>query len=117
MELNEYQKLASTTAEYPKTVKDLNPEANVGLLYTVLGLCGEAGELANKVKKVLRDDDGVLSPEKRVALIKELGDCSWYLSETARQLATTLENVAQLNIDKLFDRKDRGVIKGSGDDR
>ena len=108
MKFKEYQDMAKTTAIYPEQYKTN---------YPILGLAGEAGELANKYKKVLRDDSGILSEEKRKALIDELGDCLWYLSAIASDLGADLEQVATDNITKLLSRKGRGVIQGSGDNR
>jgi NTP pyrophosphatase (non-canonical NTP hydrolase) len=80
-----------------------------------LGLCGESGELAEKVKKVMRGDRelGEAYPE----IEKELGDVLWYCAILSYEIITNLDRVARLNLDKLSDRDSRGVIKGSGDDR
>ena len=117
MELDKYQELAFSAAQYPKTVDDVDSTANVGLLYAVLGLAGEAGELCNKVKKVLRDSDGVLTKERKQQLQDELGDCMWYVAAVATELGIDLSEVCTGNVNKLFDRKERGVIKGDGDNR
>lgn len=108
MTLNEYQEKASRTAIYG---------SGNAVNYPILGLAGEAGELANKYKKVLRDDNGILHPDKREALAAELGDVLWYVAAIARDLGADLDDVAQQNLDKLYDRKARGVISGSGDTR
>jgi len=108
MTFSEYQQKASATAIYG---------AGNAVNYPILGLVGESGELANKYKKVLRDDDGVLTNEKRQAIADELGDVLWYVAALARDLKVDLEEVAQKNLDKLYDRKARGVISGSGDKR
>lgn len=108
MELNRYQELAMVTAQYGVGNK---------INYPILGLVGEAGEMANKYKKVLRDDDGVLREEKRQDLIKELGDVLWYAAACARDLDVSLEEVAQLNLGKLMARNAAGTIRGSGDNR
>lgn len=110
MDFNEYQELASTTAIYP------GKGTIIGLCYAGLGL-GEAGEVQGKIKKVLRDDDGILTNEKADAIAGELGDGLWYLSAVAEEIGWTLDEIAESNIAKLFDRKDRGVLKGSGDYR
>jgi NTP pyrophosphatase (non-canonical NTP hydrolase) len=86
-----------------------------GLLYTSLGLTGEAGEFADKVKKVLRDDNGEI--RNRKALLHELGDVLWYVTQSAQELGSTLEDVAAMNITKLDARQKNGTIGGSGDDR
>ena len=85
--------------------------------YPILGLVGEAGEIANKYKKVLRDDEGKLTDEKREALIDELGDVMWYTAALARDLGTNLEEVCRKNLSKLGARLAAGTIKGSGDKR
>lgn len=104
--LDEYQKAAYETAIYTDKVT-----------YPTLGLCGEAGEVAEKVKKILRDDDRQISEHKRAELEKELGDVLWYLSALAGDLGLNLSDVAMRNLDKLRSRKERGVLGGSGDNR
>lgn len=108
--LNKYQDLASRTAKFPEG-------STVGLTYTALGLNGEAGEYAEVIKKMIRDDGGKLTPERREKCLKELGDCLWYLSQSARLAGLTLQEVAEHNIKKLSSRADRGKIHGDGDDR
>ena len=108
MTLEEYQQAASQTALYPERYK---------IVYPSLGLCGEAGEVAEKVKKLLRDNNGVLSDEKREEIKKELGDVLWYLAALSTDLGLSLNDVAQANVDKLLSRQARGTIKGSGDNR
>jgi len=103
MTLTEYQQRAHATAIYP-------PEQ--GRIYTVLGLVGEAGELANKAKKLIRGD--VVS---HIPLLLELGDVLWYVAECATSHGYSLEQVAKENLMKLQDRAERGVIQGSGDER
>ena len=109
VEINNYQREARKTAVYP----------NLGdnLWYPALGLSGEAGEVAEKIKKVYRDDGGVVSPEKRDEVKKELGDVLWYIANIAVELNITLEEVATYNLQKLADRSNRHVIQGSGDNR
>jgi NTP pyrophosphatase (non-canonical NTP hydrolase) len=80
-------------------------------------LAGEAGEVADKLKKVIRDDGGVLTDQVRDAVAKELGDVMWYLAVLAYEMDYDLNSIAQLNIDKLNSRKERGVLSGSGDNR
>ncbi len=87
------------------------------LSYLSLGLNGEAGEVADKVKKVIRDDGGNLSSEHKDALAKELGDVLWYLTQLSRAIGTSLEAVATMNIKKLAERKKGNTLRGSGDDR
>ncbi len=87
------------------------------LVYPTLGLTNEAGEVAGKVKKIFRDKDGQISEEDRQALKQELGDVLWYLAQICTELNLTLEEVAEANLEKLFSRQARNVIKGSGDNR
>lgn len=108
MGLNEYQKKATSTAIFPQ--KD-------GLAYLALGLSGEAGEVAEKVKKIIRDKGGYIQHEDRIEIAKEMGDVLWYLANLAEFIGTDFSYVAQLNVDKLASRKKRGVLKGEGDNR
>lgn len=110
----QYQRIAVTTAVYPGALDQGSVE---GLSYATLGLTGEAGEVANKVKKILRDHDGVITMEHRLALKKELGDVLWYAAALATQIGVTLDEVAEGNIDKLLSRQERGTLRGDGDDR
>lgn len=100
--------MALETAIYPKEQQ---------VIYPTLGLTGEAGEVADKVKKVLRDNHGIFTEEKRKEIAKELGDVAWYLAVCANDLGYTLEEICQMNYDKLKSRQQRGVIHGSGDNR
>ena len=109
MTFQEYQRESRKTAIYPL--------AGANLVYPVLGLVGEAGEIANKVKKIQRDDQGVMSDERREALREELGDVLWYLAQVATEINVDLNEIATNNLKKLFSRKDRGVLHGSGDTR
>jgi NTP pyrophosphatase (non-canonical NTP hydrolase) len=109
MEFSEYQRLSRRTATYPHAGEDMT--------YPALGLCGEAGEVAEKVKKTIRDDGGVLSDERRDALARELGDVLWYTAQLATEAGLDLEVVAADNLEKLLSRQRRGVLRGSGDDR
>jgi NTP pyrophosphatase (non-canonical NTP hydrolase) len=108
MQINEYQNKAIETAIYGVGTK---------IIYPTLGLAGEAGEVADKVKKVLRDSNGEFTDEKKLEIIKESGDCLWYLAALARDLGYTLEEMAQMNLNKLASRKERNQISGSGDNR
>lgn len=110
MTMNEYQASAHETSHNIKIGGET-------LLYPVLGLAGESGELANKVKKIYRDDVGVLSDVRRDEIADELSDCLWYLAEIATQLNFDLNDIAAGNLHKLADRASRGVIGGSGDER
>lgn len=115
MTLNEYQARCADTANYA----DAGLGTETAINYTVLGLAGEAGEVADKWKKVLRGDHGKegLTPAVRDSLKAELGDNLWYIARCAHELGFTLHEVADANIAKLASRKERGAIKGSGDNR
>lgn len=110
---SEYQHRAGQTAVYPSKNTG-NIEA---LSYVTLGLVGEAGEIANKVKKILRDGDGIVTDENRAVLRDEVGDVLWYVARLAQELDCDLTDIADDNISKLFSRKERGVLQGSGDNR
>ncbi len=86
-------------------------------LYVTLGMIGEAGEIAEKMKKIIRDKNCEISQEDNVLLKKEAGDVLWYVGADAKELDSTLSEIAQINIDKLQSRLQRGVISGSGDNR
>ena len=109
MLLSDYQARSRRTATYP--------DVGDNIVYPTLGLAGEAGEVAEKVKKLLRDDAGVLSGERRAALAGELGDVLWYVAQVATEAGLELEEIAQANLDKLLSRQQRGVLSGSGDSR
>lgn len=109
MDFNDYQLSALTTAVYPNRGNNF--------AYPALGLAGEAGEVADKLKKVIRDNDGALTDPVREAVAKELGDVLWYVAVLAAELDYDLDSIAQSNLDKLASRKERGVITGSGDNR
>lgn len=105
-----YQGWTKSTAVYP----DADEGRVLAVVYTALGLAGEAGEIANKAKKLLRDGD---SFKLRNDIRDELGDVLWYLARLTDELGVELSNVAHNNREKLESRKDRGVIGGSGDNR
>lgn len=131
MNFDEYQKRAHDTAMYPFNIRIHSslhiPESeepltkeeieNIGIqipfVYPLIGLSGEVGELQNKLKKVLRDN----KPLARDEINLELGDILWYVSELASIFSMSLWSIAENNINKLESRKERNVIKGSGDDR
>jgi NTP pyrophosphatase (non-canonical NTP hydrolase) len=109
VQLSDYQQRSRATAVYP--------DAGRNLTYPALGLCGEAGEAAEKVKKALRDDGGVLTEERRAALAGELGDVLWYVAQLATEAGLDLDAIAEENLSKLLSRRERGVLAGSGDTR
>lgn len=108
MTFETYEKIASSTRDY-----------GVGedVIYPVLGLNGEAGEVAEKVKKVLRDKQGVYSQEDKDEIEKELGDCLWYITAISKDIGSSLSSVAQTNLDKILARRQNGTINGNGDNR
>jgi NTP pyrophosphatase (non-canonical NTP hydrolase) len=109
MNFNEYQEKSLTTAMYPEIGN--NP------YYPTMGLVGEAGEIANKVKKIMRDKNGVIDEETKTDIKKELGDVLWYVAVTAKEFDLDMDTIAQTNIEKLAKRKEHGTITGSGDNR
>ena len=108
MKLNDYQKRALETAIYPNEEK---------VIYPALGMAGEAGEVADKVKKIIRDNNSKISNEKALEIAKEIGDVLWYCATMANDLGFDLETIAKMNYQKLHSRQQRGVISGNGDNR
>lgn len=132
MDFDIYQVKAHTLSRYPR---------DAGATYATLGLVGEvaeviekhvqimsealdackfagkAGAIANQVKKIDRDDNGILTEKRRAAILKELGDCLWYIAEVATKLDCPLSQVATNNLNNLFGRKNRGTLHGNGDNR
>ncbi len=113
MNLNEYQRQASTTAIYHRSAKTMLGR----LCYVALGLASEAGEFAGKIKKLIRDGHGQLIDSETEPLAAELGGALWYISQCASEIGWSLERIAKLNLDQLASRAERGKIGGSGDDR
>ena len=111
MDFDEYQQLAARTGFYG------TEDRKYVLMYLCMGIAGEAGEVIEKMKKVVRNDKGVVSEEKRQDIKKEIGDVLWYLSQLARALELSFGDIAASNIQKLADRAARGVIKSEGDTR
>ena len=107
-DLNEYQTQTSQTAIYP---------SERAMEYLTLGLTSEAGEVAGKVKKVIRDYSGVIDDNARHAIAQELGDVLWYVAQIASLLNVELADIASMNIKKLLDRQKNDTIQGSGDNR
>lgn len=109
MNFKEYQEKARNTAVYPSDSE---------IIYPILGLAGETGEVCEKLKKQIRDKEGDLDdPIFLKAIGAELGDIIWYISNLASDLRLDLDQIAQHNLDKLASRKERGVLGGSGDSR
>lgn len=110
MQFEDYQQESRKTAIYP------GQGTTAGLCYTALGL-GETGEVQGKVKKILRDKNGIIDEDSRWAIAKELGDILWYISSTCDELNISLDTVAQINIMKLNKRQQDGTLSGNGDNR
>lgn len=107
MDLDEFQRRARATAVYPGQGNNL--------AYPALGLCGEAGEVAEHVKRVIRDDGGALTEQRRRAIGLELGDVLWYLATVATEAGLSLDQLARNNLDKLERRKETGTLHGRRD--
>ena len=108
MTLNEYQQAALETANYP---------TEYNIIYPALGMNGEAGEVADKVKKVIRDNNQDFTDNRKREIAKEIGDVLWYCAALSHDIGYTLEEIGEMNNAKLRSRKARGVISGSGDNR
>jgi NTP pyrophosphatase (non-canonical NTP hydrolase) len=116
MTFDEYQKKAFEVATYPLLGSNI--------VYPAMGASGEAGELSDKIKKHWRNTNaqipdlkGLLTDQQKEEIIKEIGDVLWYLGALSTELGVSLDRVAQKNLDKLYDRHSRGVIKSEGDNR
>lgn len=109
MDFSDYQTKSRKTADYPAI--------GHAVIYPTLGLVNEAGEVAGKIKKVFRDKGGEISEETRQAIKAELGDVLWYIAQLATELNLSLDEIAESNIAKLYNRLERGKIKGDGDNR
>lgn len=109
LKFDDYERIWEKTAIYPNKGKNW--------VYPALKLCGETGEVAEKLGKVMRDENSVLTREKKEELIKELGDVLWYITALAIEFDSSLEEVAHKNWAKLLDRAERDVLHGSGDNR
>ena len=106
MDFKSYQEKALQTAIYPMPV-----------IYPALALNGESGEVAEKVKKVLRDKEGIFDKDSKLEIAKEIGDVLWYCAAISKDLGYSLEEIAWMNIDKLESRKERNKLHGNGDNR
>jgi NTP pyrophosphatase (non-canonical NTP hydrolase) len=109
MNFREYQTQSRKTAKYPPI--------GHAVIYPILGLSNEAGEVAGKIKKIFRDKSGEITATDREALKGELGDVLWYLAQVCTELEISLDEVAEYNLEKLFSRLERGKIGGDGDNR
>jgi NTP pyrophosphatase (non-canonical NTP hydrolase) len=107
-EFKKYAEFVESLKVYPYTST---------IIYPALGLCGEAGEVAEKIKKIIRDKGGVYTPEDKTEIVKELGDVLFYITALSQDLGFSLEDVAGMNVEKLMSRKERNVLHGNGDNR
>lgn len=106
--MNEYQQIA---------VKNKMYGYGTPIVFPALGLCGEAGEVSENVKKMLRDDEGELTPSRLARIKAELGDVLWYIAAMAHDMGVSLSDIAKGNVDKITDRRSRNVVHGEGDTR
>jgi NTP pyrophosphatase (non-canonical NTP hydrolase) len=106
---DEYQKIAHKTADYSNFVP--------AFIYLCLGIAGETGEVVEKIKKIVRNNDGKYTEDDLKEIEKELGDVLWYISELANEFNIPLSSIANTNLEKVLDRKKRKVIKSKGDNR
>jgi NTP pyrophosphatase (non-canonical NTP hydrolase) len=113
MEFADYQKEAAKNALYR--------DAGDNFIYPTLGLAGETGEVVEKIKKLMRNDEishaAQIPEEKRTEIAKEMGDVLWYLAQLGTELGIKLEDVVRINLEKLASRKERGTLHSEGDDR
>ena len=109
MTFEAYQSLSRKTAHYP------DPGKNI--VYPTLGLASEAGEVAGKIKKVIRDNGGIVDAERKEQIKQELGDVLWYVAQLATELGLSCEEIAEANLEKLAAREKNGTLSGSGDNR
>ncbi len=114
MNFDDYQKQAISTDLSRGKGRDV---LSIAFMDKVLGLLGESGEIAEKFKKILRDQAGKLTEKNRQELTKELGDIMWYIALLGHYLDVPLDDIATKNIAKLKDRQQRGKLSGSGDNR
>ena len=108
MDVNSYQDWTKSTAIYPE---------DRAMDYLIVGLCSEAGEVAGKYKKIIRDKDGIVDVQDSYELISELGDVLWYVTRIADTVGWDMSDVIDVNVSKLTDRQERDVIGGNGDTR
>lgn len=108
MDNKEYQKIIEKTAVFPK---------EIGVLYCALGMCGETGEVAEKIKKLYRDSNGVITPELTDSIKKEIGDVIWYATALGSLFNLSLDEIMQANYEKLMKRRETNTLHGSGDNR
>lgn len=111
--ISAYELFCASVAVYPGAGDRDVPQ----IIYTLLGLNGEAGEAADHAKKMLRDDDGILTPERRDAILKEVGDSLWYVTRAAAELGSSLTEMMDQNIAKLTQRQKDSTLHGDNESR
>lgn len=119
MDFSDYARQSHSSASYPRIqiqIED-NPPFEAPWLYPLLGLLGEAGEIAEKFKKLIRDHQGQITDQHRLAIKKEIGDELWYSARLSEAIDSDLNDVAETNLIKVGLRKSKGMIQGFGDDR
>lgn len=109
MNFNKYQKFVKDHSFYPNKGNNF--------VYPALGIAGEAGEVCDKIKKIIRDDNGKMSKDSKRFIKKELGDVLFYITAEANELNLSLQEIVEANIEKMVGRKKRGTLSGSGDER
>lgn len=117
MNLNEYQKMAAVTDTFGDGDMSSLKADEPAYVAKILGLVGEAGEVAEKYKKIIRDRKGIISDSDKEDLKKELGDVLWYIALLSKYLGEDLDAIAEINLKKLSSRQNRGAIHGTGDNR
>lgn len=120
MKFDDYQEKASTTDLGIENMGEVMREHSYNVpefIDKVLGLVGESGEFADKIKKIMRDKRGNFTEEERKAALMELGDVLWYIAEISLYLDMPMGELAEMNLEKLASRKKRGALTGSGDER
>ncbi len=120
MDFKSYQEKSKETALYPKLMvapDSSTPMHSLPFIYPAFGLCGEAGEVMEILKRVVRDHDMKITDDAKIALQKELGDVLWYLSQLCTELGLSLDDVAEKNIEKLQKRKVSNTLHGKGNER
>ena len=113
MEFQDYQNFCRTVAVYPEP----GAGGTLQISYCVLGAASEAGEACGHVKKMIRDDDGLVTEERRDAILRELGDTLWYVTRGAEELGLSLEELAIMNVNKLRQRQLSGTLHGGDESR
>jgi NTP pyrophosphatase (non-canonical NTP hydrolase) len=120
-QVRDYQETAASLSIYQDAADMITDDPNAAwmldMLYCAAGIAGEAGEIANQIKKVMRDDKGVPTEERKAKVAKELGDVMWYAAAICNEFGLDLGEVMVANADKLLERQAKGTLQGDGDER